>query len=267
MRPDPSRVAAIIAEIAATEIRPHFGKLAAGAIRQKASATDLVTNVDEAAEEALRKALTALAPGAAFVGEEAAAANPSIVAGLGGEGVYWVVDPLDGTRNFVNGVNEYGTIVAYVENGRTLMGWIHAIPEGAIATAVAGEGVLWRGQPPQIGKAVSEPPTGLRSTGWLTPVWRDRLIASLKRNVVTQPGHCSAYAYLKLMTGEVDFKLSSRIHPWDHAAGALILEELGGRAAYLGSGADYRPQDSLDAPLLATAPGRDWAAIVRRLLD
>ena len=69
------------------------------------------------------------------------------------------------------------------------------------------------------------------------------------------------------MTGEVDFKLSSRIHPWDHAAGALILDELGGRAAFLGTGAPYTPQDSIDAPLLATAPGRDWDEIAGRLLE
>lgn len=267
MKPDPFRVAAVIAEIAATEIAPHFGKLEESAIRSKSSATDLVTRVDEAAEEALRKALGALAPGADFIGEEAAAANPAIVSALAGEGRYWVVDPLDGTRNFVSGVREFGTIVAYVQNGRTLMGFIHAVPEAATAIGVAGEGVLWKGAAPAIARFASDPPQGLRSTGWLAAEWRDRLAASLKRNVASRPGHCSAYAYLKLMTGEADFKLSSRIHPWDHAAGALILDELGGRTAFLADGEPYGPRDSVDAPLLATAPGRDWRAISQRLLD
>ncbi len=267
MRPDPVRVAAVIAEIAATEIAPHFGKLEKEAVRQKSSATDLVTCVDEAAEAMLRKALGALAPGAGFIGEEAASADPSIVAALSCEGRFWIVDPLDGTRNFVNGVPEYGTIVAYVENGRTRMGWIHAGPEGETAIAVAGEGVRWRGAAPDVTAPAPGLPTGLRSTGWLLPEWRDRLTQSLKRDVASIPGHCSAYAYLKLMTGDVDFKLSSRIHPWDHAAGALILDELGGRAAFLASGEAYRPQDSVDAPLLAAAPGRDWTNIARRLLD
>ena len=78
MRPDPERVAAVIEEIAAHEIMPHFGKLEKGAVRRKTSATDLVTRVDEAAEAAFRNALGALAPGAGFVGEEAAAADPAL---------------------------------------------------------------------------------------------------------------------------------------------------------------------------------------------
>jgi len=267
MRPDPARVAAIIERVAESEICPHFGKLEKDAIRQKTSATDLVTRVDEAAEAALRSTLGALAPGAGFVGEEAASADPSIVAAISGPGRFWIVDPLDGTRNFVGGVPEYGTIVAYVEDGRTLMGWIYAGPDKACAIAVAGEGVTWKGAAPPIAPPTTgDPPLGLRSTGWLLPEWRDRLTQSLKRHVASRPGHCSAYAYLKLMTGEVDFMLSSRIHPWDHAAGALILDELGGRAAFLATGNAYCPQDSIDAPLVATAPGRDWADIARRLL-
>lgn len=267
MRPDPSRVAAVIAEVAAAEIAPYFGRLPKEAVREKSSATDLVTRVDEAAEAALRRALGALDPGAGFVGEEAAAADPSIVAALSGPGRFWIVDPLDGTRNFVNGTPEFGTIVAYVENGRTLMGFIHAVPDNDCAIAVRGGGVSWKGSAPVTASPAHEPPRGLRSTGWLTPEWRDRLTQSLRRNTASRPGHCSAYAYLKLMTGEVDFKLSSRIHPWDHAAGALILEELGGRAAFLAGGEEYSPRDSVDAPLIATAPGRDWTDVARRLLD
>ncbi len=267
MIPDPYSVAAVISEIAANEIAPHFGKLEKEAVRYKSSATDLVTRVDEAAEAALEKALGALAPGAGFVGEEAAAADPSIVAALSGPGRFWIVDPLDGTRNFVNGEPEFGTIVAYVEDGRTLMGFIHAIPAQATAVAVRGEGVRWNGAAPIVAPAIAEPPQGLRSTGWLTPEWRDRLTSALRRNLASKPAHCSAYAYLKLMTGEEDFELSSRIHPWDHAAGALILDEIGGRTAFLATGAPYAPQDSIDAPLLATAPGRSWDDIARRLLE
>lgn len=266
MRPDAGRVAAVIAEIAAMEISPNFGRLPKAAVRQKSGPSDLVTKVDVAVEAALKKALADFDPAAVFVGEEAAAADPSIVAALSGPGRFWIVDPLDGTRNFVNGTPEFGTIVAYVENGRTLMGVIHAVPDAASAIAVAGEGVSWNGAAPTIRAQPNERPEGLRSTGWLTPEWRDRLTASLRNNVASRPGHCSAYAYLKLMTGEADFKLSSRIHPWDHAAGALILDELGGRTAFLATNETYAPQDSIDAPLLATAPGRDWADSARRLL-
>ncbi|MBY0421017.1 MAG: hypothetical protein K2Q06_01855, partial [Parvularculaceae bacterium] len=59
-------------------------------------------------------------------------------------------------------------------------------------------------------------------------------------------------------------KLSSRIHAWDHLAGALMLAELGGRTAFL-DGAPYRPGPSVDRALLATAPGRDWDGVAEKL--
>lgn len=260
MRPDPAAVAAIIAEIADAEIAPYYGRLAAGAVRAKESPTDLVTIVDEATERALKAALCALAPSAAFVGEEAVAADPSLAQKLGDDAC-WIVDPLDGTRNFVNGVDEFGTIVAYAERGRTIMGWIYAVPQRLSAIAVLGEGATIDGRPVTVRRQPLERPSGLRSTGWLLPRWRERLVASLKRNVESRPGHCSAYAYLKLLGGEVDFKLSSRIHAWDHAAGALMLSEAGGSARWLGDGAAYAPRPSRDEPLLATAPGRSWDEI------
>jgi fructose-1,6-bisphosphatase/inositol monophosphatase family enzyme len=267
VRPDPDRTGAIIAEVAESEMLPHYRNLAAESVKTKDSPTDLVTIVDETVERTLRKRLLELTPGAAFIGEEGAAADPKIAGAIRTASSCWIVDPLDGTRNFVNGVDEFGTIVAFVENGVTTGGWIYAAPLRATAIAVRGEGVTWRGAPPVISPQREETPSGLRSVGWLKPEWRDRIVASLKSNLSSRPGHCSAYAYLKLMAGEVDFKLSSRIHAWDHAAGALMLEELGGRACWLDTKQNYAPQESEDRPLLATAPGRDWAEIASRLLN
>jgi fructose-1,6-bisphosphatase/inositol monophosphatase family enzyme len=266
MRPDPHNVAALIAEIAQDEIAPYFGKLTADAVREKSAPGDLVTIVDEAAERALRLALKGLVPSASFIGEEAAAADPSIVDALRGEGAFWIVDPLDGTRNFVRGEPEFGTIVAYAENGRTLMGWIHAIPDAATAIGVSGAGVEWRGERLSPERRVADPPEGYRSTGWLSPAWKDRLVEALRSKVRSRPGNCAAYAYLALLRGETDFNLSSRVHPWDHAAGALMLAEASGAVRWLERGDDYAPAPSRDAPLLATAPGRSWIDIAGRLL-
>jgi fructose-1,6-bisphosphatase/inositol monophosphatase family enzyme len=267
MSPDPARVAAIISDIAREEIAAKYRRLERQAVRAKAGPSDLVTDVDEAAERALRKALLALAPGAAFIGEETAAADPDIVAKLAEADSAWIVDPLDGTRNFVNGIDEFGVIIAYVEKGAATGGWIYAIPDDAMAIAIRGDGATYRGRPVKARRQQDEIPSGLRSTGWLRPPWRAKLVDSLQRNVRSRSGHCSAYGYLKLLCGEVDFKLSSRIHPWDHAAGALLLEEAGGEVRWLDSAEPYLPQPSRDHPLLATAPGRDWRAIADLLLD
>lgn len=262
---DVEKVAALIAEIAEAEIMPRYGKLKAEEIRQKAGPHDLVTEVDEATERALEKALRAVHPGAGFVGEELAAKNPQAANVLTGEGAFWVVDPLDGTRNFVNRVDEFGVIVALVEDGETRAGWIYAAPEAASAVAEKGEGATWRGARIAPHKSSRDKLIGLRSLAWLPPERADRIRTNLKENFDSRSNQCSAYAYLSLIRGLADFKISSLVHPWDHAAGVLMVNETGGKAAFLDDEEPYRPRGSIEKPLLVTASGRDWLGVAETL--
>jgi len=208
-----------------------------------------------------------ITPDAAFIGEEYAAADPAITKDIARAEKCWIVDPLDGTRNFVNHIDEFGTIVAYVERGVVVAAWIYAAPTRNFAVGVRGGGVTWDGAPVKPLLAASNPPTGWRSTGWLNESWRAHIVDNLKQKTSSRAGHCAAYAYLALIKGEVDFKLSSRIHAWDHAAGAMMTEELGGEVRWLEDGNPYQPQESVDRPYLATASGRDWSSIAALLLD
>ncbi len=265
---DASAVEAILREVGEAVVLPRFGRLAEDEIRTKSSPSDVVTDIDVAAEAMLRERLFAIRPDAEFIGEEIAAADPSIVAAISGPGAFWIVDPLDGTRNFVRNIREFGTIVALVENGRTEAGWIYAIPAKACAVSLRGKGAKWNGASivPNC-RSVASPLQGLRSTGWLSERWRLRIERGLSDRVQSRQGNCAAYAYIALARGEVDFKISSRIHPWDHAAGALILSETGGSAKFIDDEAAYSPADSADRPLLAVSSGRDWAAIRSLLVD
>lgn len=262
---DVEKVAALIAEIAEAEIMPRYGKLKAEEIRQKAGPHDLVTEVDEATERALEAALRGLHPGAGFVGEELAAKNPEAANVLCGEGAFWVVDPLDGTRNFVNNVDEFGVIVALVEDGETRAGWIYAAPEKASAIAEKGEGATWRGARIAPQNIAREKLVGLRSLGWLPPERADRIRTNLKEHFESRSNQCSAYAYLSLIRGKADFKISSLIHPWDHAAGVLMVNETGGKAAFLDDEEPYTPRGSVQKPLLVSAARREWAGIAETL--
>jgi fructose-1,6-bisphosphatase/inositol monophosphatase family enzyme len=263
---DVEKVAALIAEIAEAEIIPRYGKLKAEEIRQKAGPHDLVTEVDEATERALEKALRGIHPGAGFVGEELAAKNPAAADVLAGEGVFWVVDPLDGTRNFVNKVDEFGVIVALVEDGETRAGWIYAVPEAASAIAEKGEGATWRGARIAPQDSARDRLIGLRSLGWLPPQRADRIRTNLRENFESRSNQCSAYAYLSLIRGLADFKISSLIHPWDHAAGILMVAETGGEAAFLDDAEPYRPRGSIRKPLLVSAVKGEWEGIAGALL-
>jgi fructose-1,6-bisphosphatase/inositol monophosphatase family enzyme len=262
---DPDKVAALIAEIAETEIAARYGKLSKKEVREKSGPNDLVTEVDEATERALRAALKDIRPDAAFVGEEATSADPGVADALKSGAPAWIVDPLDGTRNFVTGTDEFGTIVAFVERGEAQMGWIYAVPEKKIAVGVRGEGATWGGERIVAKESAGERLVALRSLGFLPPQRADYMRALLREHFDSRPGYCSAYAYIALARGLVDVKISSRIHPWDHVAGAVIVKEAGGRIAWLEDGAAYGPQPSVDKLLLATAPARDWGKVAEAL--
>ena len=128
---DLEKVAKVIAEIAEEEISSRFGKLSETEINTKSGPSDFVTQADIAAEARLAQALDAIYPGASFIGEERASGDPALVSTLKEKGAFWIVDPLDGTRNFVQGRAEFGTIVALVVDGDIRAGWIYAIPEKA----------------------------------------------------------------------------------------------------------------------------------------
>ena len=114
---DPNEVADIIRDVAAREIMPRYGQLAASEIGTKTGPSDFVTEADIAAEKSLRAGLTRLLPGAGFVGEESYTHSEAEQAALADAEAYWIVDPIDGTRNFVQGRKEFGSIVALVVGG------------------------------------------------------------------------------------------------------------------------------------------------------
>jgi len=258
---DLEKVAAVIAEIAEEEIASRFGVLSSTDIDTKSGPGDFVTAADHAAEERLKKALSDLFPAAGFIGEEAAARDPSVLKKLEGDGAFWIVDPLDGTRNFVEGVREFGSIAALVEDGEIRQGWIYAIPEKAFAIGEKGERPTWRGKALDQAAPKNDPLAGYRAVGALSPEWRARVVKPLREKFETEPARCSAYAYISLIRGTRDFALSSRCSPWDHAAGVLMLREIGGRARYLDDGAPYTPQATFGRPMLVAGSLSVWEEV------
>src|SRR4051794_38313993 len=122
---DALRLKEVLARAGVGEIMPRFRRLGAGAIREKTSALDLVTDADEAGERAIRAEVEALWPDAVFVGEESTAHDESLLARIGDAELAFIVDPIDGTTNFANGVPLFGTIAAFAVRGETAMAVIH----------------------------------------------------------------------------------------------------------------------------------------------
>ena len=156
---DVDEVATIVREVAWRRIVPRFRNLGPAAIGYKAP-DDMVTVADREAEADLSARLVPLAAGSLFVGEEAVFADPGMLDALSGEGQVWVVDPLDGTSNFVRGSPDFTTMVALVRNGHALAAWIHAPLAGWTAVAVRGRGAYLDGRRMRV--APSRPLRALR---------------------------------------------------------------------------------------------------------
>ena len=258
---DPEIVSAYIREIAQEEIAGRYGKLRDDEIITKSSPTDFATEADFAAEARLEKALCGLLPGSGFVGEEIASKDPSVGDQAAGEGVFWIVDPLDGTRNFVNKKSEFGTIVALVENGEIRQGWIYAILDDQFAVGSASDGAYWNGERiGACGDQVTER-SGYRSLGYFDRPWHEEFVPAFRNAYETEPAHCSAFTYINLLRGVSRFALYSRCHPWDHAAGILFMRETGGRDGYLPDGTRYRPVTTNNRALLIARLKSDWETL------
>lgn len=138
-----SDVEEVIRQAAAAEIMPRFRQLAAHEIDQKSGPHDLVTDADRKAEEFLTEALTALLPGSVVVGEEAVHADPASYGAIGGTAPVWIVDPVDGTRQFVHGDSGFCTLVALVLDGVVHASWTFAPAREEFATAIRGGAPSW----------------------------------------------------------------------------------------------------------------------------
>jgi len=246
MIPDSDKVAALIRETAETDILPRFRALADEEVREKGPG-NLVTAADLAAEARLSRGLVGIVPGSVVVGEEAVETEPERMARLDGAPPVWIVDPVDGTGNFVDGSPEFAVMVAYLVGGDCVAGWIHDPVRDVTAAAMRGDGAWMADRR----LAVAAPADLEELSGALyyrsrVPEFRDHLRAARARLGAIRNHRCAGQEYLRLVEERIHFAVFSRLNPWDHVAGALIHGEAGGVNARL-DGSPYRPDWARDA--------------------
>jgi len=258
--PDIDRVTALIRDVAAEEILPRFRSLKDGDVREKGPG-DLVTVADEAAERVLTARLPDLLAGSIVIGEEAVSADPSILDRLSDDRPVWIVDPVDGTVNFANGNERFGTIVALAQGGRTVAGWIIHPIQGRAFTAVAGQGAWAVGERLRIPAppAIAQEMRGLLSVYAHSPESRARMEERRARFALTDSFLASAFDYPAILTGDRHFVNYRRTLPWDHAAGILMVTEAGGAAARP-DGSPYTLSGTTEGVLVA-ASSETWATV------
>ncbi|MCK5295454.1 MAG: inositol monophosphatase [Alphaproteobacteria bacterium] len=247
LKVDSDKVIEIIRETAETVILPRFCNLSECDIKSKESKdrpADLVTIADIEAEKILSEKLGSLINGSKVIGEEAAYENPAILNALADDSPVWVIDPIDGTKNFANGNERFAVIVALVCNGETIAGWIHDPVKNITATAEKGGGAWLEGArielPPS--KPINEMTGGLGHK-------RNQIKNHVKE---IQSLGSAAHYYIELLKANLDFVFfRKQLNPWDHAAGVLMHSEAGGYSALL-CGDKYQPFLTDDYLLLSS---------------
>lgn len=195
--------------------------------REKGPA-DLVTDADHASQDAIRRQLALLRPEDAFIGEESTgeATRPA------GDPICWIVDPLDGTTNYVHGFPAFATSVAAVQGSQLLAGAIFDPNRGELFAAAAGQGATLNGAPIHVSDrtilreslvAISLPATlAVDSPDLDDLVWVVRNARAVRRS------GSAALNLAYIACGRLDAHWAYHIHPWDSAAGALMVREAGG---------------------------------------
>ncbi|MGW4516090.1 inositol monophosphatase family protein [Streptomyces sp. NPDC004393] len=215
---------------AATEIMPRFRRLAAHEIDEKSGPHDLVTDADRKAEAYLTEALPKLLPGSVVVGEEAVHANPASYDAMRGDAPVWIVDPVDGTRQFVHGDPGFCTLVALAQGGVVRASWTFAPARDQLATGVRGGGAFLNGR--RLHSGSPTPGRDLEvatSHPYYTTDEQQRALLGLQTEGV-RPRACGSAGleYLSIAQGLLDATAFCWEAAWDHAAGLLLVEEAGG---------------------------------------
>jgi len=240
-----------IARRAGAAIMPYFRGIYATDHKDDHSP---VTDADRAADASIKPALAALLPGVAVVTEEsvASAPSPESLARLR----YWLVDPLDGTKEFVNGRPEFTVNIALVEGGRPVLGVLHVPTEKlTYASAGAGTAVKIAGDaPPRPISARAAPAAGIVVSHSRSHNKRADLDAYLAAYTVAERVILgSALKFGLIAEGAVD--LYPRFGPtseWDTAAGQAILEAAGGSVTdHAGKTLGYGKPRFLNPPFIA----------------
>ncbi len=238
------------------ELMPRFGNLQQSDIREKKPG-DLVTVADVAAEQHIAAGLNEILPGVPVVGEEAVAADPALQDSIRTAERAWIVDPLDGTSNFAKGRAMFAIIVALVERGEPIGGWIHDPIKGRNAWAENGMGAWLDGA--RVRYADGGDPKqmqGFVGFGFRRLVLEKMRPGSLDRIGPITSLNCAGQEYLDIMAGNRQFNLYRQIKPWDHAAGVLMVQEAGGYAARFDD-TPYTPT-SQDGGLLSAPDRAAW---------
>ena len=238
-----TRLVCNVAREAGSYIRKEREGFSADKVERK-HAHDYVSYVDKGSERLIVEALRGLLPEAGFITEEGLATHTD-------EQMLWVVDPLDGTTNFIHGFAPYAVSIALMQGHRILVGVVYDVCADECFSAWQGGGAYVNGRPIHVGcSAIGDALLCLQlpyNSDAYKPVIQ-HLISRFYGNVgsIRMIGS-AAMALCYVAAGRLDAYAERYIGQWDYMAGALIVSEAGGRVTDYAGADDFTQGDSVVA--------------------
>jgi myo-inositol-1(or 4)-monophosphatase len=196
-------------------------------IETKSHRNDLVTNVDREIEQFFIEKIRKTFPGHHVLGEE----------GFGDEiatlqGIVWIIDPIDGTMNFIHQKRNFAISIGVFENGVGVLGYVYDVVHDELYAARKGEGAFLNDQPLARLEPVSVPEAiiSLNAT-WITENKRidPNVLAPLVKDARGTRSYGSAALEMAYVAaGRLDAYITMRLSPWDFAGGLVLVQEVGG---------------------------------------
>jgi myo-inositol-1(or 4)-monophosphatase len=262
-QPDPLAVCEAAARAGGQVLRDWAGRFAVS----NKGPRDLVTEADVASQREIRRIVLTAFPEHGFIGEEAdgAAAAAAPAGPHSGTGTRWIVDPLDGTTNYVHGFPAYCVSVALAVGDDLSVGAIYDPVRDECFTARRGGGAFLDGQPIRVAP-ITDPADALAAVSFPPHVTADAaavadFLAVLPHVHSVRRTGSTALNLAYLACGRLHAFWVRRIACWDVAAGLLLLEEAGGSLASFGGG-----RVRLDAPSFIAASTPTLLTAVRGML-
>lgn len=229
---------------AGEKIRASFSKKLS--IHTKSNPNDLVTNIDRDVEKFFCENIRHTYPNHKILGEEGAGHDIQAL-----EGVVWIIDPIDGTMNFVHQQRNFCISVGIYENGKGKIGLIYDVVHDELYHAIRGNGAYLNDTSiPKLPTNISLEQAILAiNATWVTENKRidPTILSPLVRRVRgTRSFGSAALEFAYIATGRLDGYITMRLSPWDIAAGIVIVEEVGGITTTLeGKPIDFLKESSV----------------------
>ncbi len=244
-----------LAEAGELDVLPRFRQLTSGVIIEKKPG-DVVTIADIEAEARLTESLSKLLPGSVVIGEEAHHKDPKIINHIHNHEYVWLVDPVDGTGNFVAGSPNFCLMAALVVKGIPQLACIHDPITKNTATAKLGEGAYLNDvRIPSPASVSFDEMVGQVNLGLFDKIQHDHVKSVLNSTFKKiDRVRCAGQDFVNQALGNRHFALYRYLWSWDHVPGVLILQESGGHVARI-DGELYRAEDRVHG--LLSAPNKD----------